>query len=286
MVSIIGSLIAGVISYQACQTPKDYVLRGRALDRAGGSPIHKAAVGIVGDASSLSTITREDGSFQLEIRRVGSVRILVSHESYDPREEVVSLPQNEVLLVRMDRRSGPTLKGIVRNAKTKDPLVGARVTVGAATTTSDSAGVFRLPLASAVVVPTDIRIIAEKPGYDLLSLEMPFSPDYPYQLAMSPDSSSQKHLPLTQRKPNEADLKDLFKSAKARARQSQDLGDYAGAAANYMDAWNTIPAGSLLRHNVLQKEVEKAWNDYGNGRFKSASDRLAEIVEPIKTPLP
>lgn len=152
----------------SAQPNPDYVtIQGRVIDAQTGSPLSGVSVALSGPVSPTFT-THGDGIFSFHSLPTGNYTVQVSLASYGTLSTVTSGQLGQTLdlgtlsLVKSQGATTGTIKGVITDAATTQPLAGVTISAtGAASVVTDVAGAYQL----SNVAPGFVTVTANLSGY-------------------------------------------------------------------------------------------------------------------------
>lgn len=165
------ALRALVLTATASANPTLAVVKGRVADAQTGLALAGVAVALSGAATGSRT-TAADGVFEFRELTPGSYALQLSLTDYNALSISTSAKAGELQdlgTLQLGKGQGATsgtVRGIVKDASTDQPLAGATVLItGGASALTDAAGAYQIPN----VAPGSIAVQASKTGYASVS---------------------------------------------------------------------------------------------------------------------
>lgn len=160
------ALRALVLTGNVAQDPSLSALRGKMIDSQTGLPLAGVNVAISG-AATVSITTADDGVFLFKNQPPGNYKLIASIINYGTLSTDTSVKAGQtqdfgnLLMSKKSSATTGTIRGVVTDAITGQPLPGASITAGALLVKTDSLGVYQLTNVPAGAV----SVAADKSGY-------------------------------------------------------------------------------------------------------------------------
>jgi len=292
---VLAALIAGVLIGLVVEPFLNWcfsaTVHGVIQDEETEKVVPNASIFTQDGPAMISAVTDNRGEFTLIFRhhKPQAFYAHVLHPCYESLEQRYSVDRDEV--------SGPIkLIAYAQNGYVKDkdstgkPVTNAKVCYADRCTNTERNGFFRLPISSVpngTIISLDVEkdrkhirqtIVFSREVYQTIVFEDVMS--FPRGAIIQPQATATE--PSGGMPSAEYGWWTTVLALVNTADERREVGEFGQSFELYSRAWNSIPEGKgLVTASALQSEVMQANSDYGHADFKSASDRLHDLLHEV-----